>query len=184
MVDNRLVFHDLSDDSLKIPPLITNLTSKPNNVPDLVGGQLWADQANEKLYMFGGEYSSGPPLSPALWSYDPWNDTWAQIETNDRERQIQRPSFGAGLSVEHLGIGYYLGGWLGPMNVVGWQGDRFATSDLISYDMINNTFRKDSGPVNARVEGTLQYVPTGDEGLLVSFGGLYVNAEKEPVGVC
>lgn len=86
--------------------------------------------------------------------------------------------------MEHLGIGYYLGGWLGPMNVVGWQGDRFATSDLISYDMINNTFRKDSGPVNARVEGTLQYVPTGDEGLLVSFGGLYVNAEKEPVGVC
>lgn len=183
--DNRLLFHDLSDDSLKIPPLITNLTSKPNNVPDLIGGQLWADQANEKLYMFGGEYSSGPPFTPDLWSYDPWSDTWAQVETDDREGRIQRPSFGSGLSVEHLGIGYYLGGWLGPMNVVGWEGDRFATSDLISYDMISNTFRNDSGPAGrARVEGTLQYVPTGDAGLLVSFGGLYANSGENSVAVC
>lgn len=183
-VDNRLLFHDLNDDSLKIPPLITNLTYKPNNVPSVVGGQLWADQANEKLYLFGGEYSSGPPYSPTLWTYDPWNDTWSEVKSEDREQRIQRPSFGAGLSVENLGMGYYLGGWLGPKNVIGWQGDRIATSNLISYDMIGNTFRNDTGPLGPpRVEGTLQYVPTGDQGLLVSFGGLYAEAGKEPVGV-
>lgn len=106
--------------------------------------------------MFGGEYSSGPPFTPVLWSYDPWNDTWAQVETDDRDRRIQRPSFGAGFSVEHLVMGYYLGGWLGSMNVVGWEGDRFATSNLISYNMISNTFRGGGGSSgSARVEGTL-----------------------------
>lgn len=135
--------------------------------------------------MFGGEYSSGPPFNPALWTYDPWNDTWTEVKVEDREPRIQRPSFGAGLSVEDMGMGYYLGGWLGPKNVVGWQGDRFATSNLVSYDMIGNTFRNDSGPPGpARVEGTLQYVPTGDAGLLISFGGLYAEAGKEPAGVC
>lgn len=136
------------------------------------------------LYLFGGEYSSGPPFNPTLWSYDTWNDTWAEVEVDDSV-QIQRPSFGAGTSVEHMGMGYYLGGWLGEKNVVGWSGDRFATSNLISYNMISNTFRNESGPPGpARVEGVLYYVPTGDSGLLISFGGYYAEQGEDLVGVC
>ncbi|RPB04162.1 hypothetical protein L873DRAFT_1451833 [Choiromyces venosus 120613-1] len=183
MIDDKLLFHDLGNDDKGIPPLVNNLT-KPSNVPSVIGGQLWADQANEKLYLFGGEYADNPPDSSLLWAYDTWNDSWTQVTPGfNGQGEMKRASFGAGAVVEHMGMGYYLGGWIGPQSVVGWNGDKYAVPGLISFDMVKNVLRNDSGPAgDPRVEGVLLYVPTGDDGLLISFGGYYAKGGKDPVG--
>lgn len=170
-----------------MPQLVNNLT-KPLDVPSVVGGALWADQVNEKLYLFGGEYPDGVPSGnsdpSALWTYDPWKDGWSKVPMNSK---YSRPSFGASVSVEEIGTGFYLGGWLDAQNTPGWTGDKFALNTLMSYDMTNNVLQNLTGPAgDPRVEGVLLYVPAGDKGMLVSFGGMYVGGgyEKNNYPVC
>jgi hypothetical protein len=44
---------------------------------------------------------------------------------------------------------------------------------MLVYDMLRGSYRNQSGPDDTpRAEGTMQYVPAGDSGLLVYFGGI------------
>jgi hypothetical protein len=82
-------------------------------------------------------------------------------------------SYGAGASISERGEGYYYGGWLSNETVPGWHGDRVATSGLIKYTMDTNTWTNSSGPDNIlRAEGVMVYIPAGDRGMLVYFGGI------------
>ncbi|KAI5805208.1 hypothetical protein EDC01DRAFT_361808 [Geopyxis carbonaria] len=178
--NNLLTFHNLDDDTDRDAPLVNNLT-KPAEAPSVMGGALWADEVNEKLYLFGGEYPDGLPKNTndpqAVWSYDPWDNEWSKVKASG---DFQRPSFGSHVSVDQLGQGFYLGGWLGPNNVPGWKGPKRALSGLIVYDFVHQTATNFSGPPGPpRVEGELFYVPVGDNGLLVSFGGMYAVDGRE-----
>jgi hypothetical protein len=111
--DDRLLFHDLTTTvldgkTLDMPILDTNL-SKPSEVPNLIGGILWADAANARLFQYGGEFPDPavPENNFQLWSYDVYGNNWTTLSQNDQS--ITRVSFGAGTTVEHLGMGYYLG---------------------------------------------------------------------------
>lgn len=156
----------------------TNLT-KPGNIPSVQGGYLWSDNANGKLYLYGGEYPEGTPAdSFALWMYDTWYNNWTSIQADST---IQRSSFGAGTTVEHLGKGYYFGGWQSERNLIDWEGPRKAMSSLLVYDMVQNQWRNQSGPPDgmARAEGVMNYLPAGDGGMLVYFGGVHLPGGKE-----
>jgi Galactose oxidase, central domain len=148
---------------------------------------------NDKLFMFGGRTASPSPESSYLWSYDVWDDTWSSIlPIASTETIFERPSFGAGVTVQDQGVGYYLGGWIGSQNGLAGSGREAedntgltAVSQMVAYNMVDNTIRKYEGPKgrDPRVEGVLLFVPTGDVGVLISFGGMYVKPGKEPVGV-
>lgn len=156
-----------------MPNLETNLT-KPGNIPSVLGGYLWSDNANGKLFLYGGEYPEGTPAdSFALWMYDTWHDNWTSIQADN---SIHRSSFGAGTTIEHLGKGYYLGGWQSTQNNVDWSGPRKASNSLLVYDMVQNQWRNQSGPTDGlgRAEGVMNYIPAGDGGMLIYFGGVHL----------
>ena len=186
---DHLLFLDLNDDTAKLPALAGPL-SKPPAVPRVVGGQLWADEANGRLFMFGGEFPEDEKVFDvprAMWTYDTWNDTWSLLpeDASSAHHEYTRPSFGAGTVLEHEGRAYYLGGWVGKNNVPGWTGPRMALPGMVIYNMVDNIWRNEIGPARKfpRVEGVLLFVSAGDKGLLVSFGGVYAhpNGTVEPV---
>ncbi|KAL7265848.1 hypothetical protein RUND412_011625, partial [Rhizina undulata] len=173
--NTRLLFHDLSTtlqgaQDIGMPPLIDNLT-KGLEVPSVSGGFLWPDVANAKFYLFGGEYPNETPNNFALWCYDVYNDSWSQIQADP---SIERIAYGAGTTVESSGLGYYLGGWLSSESVAGWAGPPLASSKMVVYDMIGNNWQNYSSPVDGlgRAEGVLEFIPAGDAGLLIYFGGV------------
>lgn len=54
-----------------------------------------------------------------------------------------------------------------------------ALSNMIIYDMLGMSFRNQSGPdAIARAEGTMTYIPAGDAGLLIYFGGVQLPQGK------
>lgn len=88
-------------------PILHDGLTKGSDVPSVIGGTLWADVANGRLFQYGGEYpDNGVPDNFLLWTYDIYADSWS---TRDPGVDVNRLSFGAGTVVEHLGNGYYLG---------------------------------------------------------------------------
>jgi hypothetical protein len=152
-----------------MPQLHTNLT-KNSSVPSVSGGILWTDEANKAFYLYGGEFQNSPE-SFAFWLYDTvlnqWNATGGVLPG------IQRVAWGAGATINDLGYGFYYGGWLNSQTVPGWSGPPLATSNLIKYDMNDNTWTNNTGPDNmGRAEGSMSYLPASDGGMLVYFGGV------------
>ncbi|KAF8535116.1 hypothetical protein BDD12DRAFT_894032 [Trichophaea hybrida] len=188
--NDRLLFHDLTTTvldgkSLDMPLLDYNL-SKPSEVPSVIGGILWADATNGRLFQYGGEFPD--PAVPEdqfqLWSYDVYGNNWTTEKLQDQS--ITRVSFGAGTTVEHLGMGYYLGGYQSQRSNINWQGAKKASNRMIEYDMVQNKWNNRTGPndLKGRAEGVLFYTPYGDNGMLVAFGGVRFantdNAVEEP----
>jgi len=181
VADQNLLYHDVSFDkvdtngqSLGMPPLYANLT-KPANVPDLYSACLWADKANQKFYQYGGGFDNGIPMEFELWVYDVYNDVWSSINTTtfDDGSDVSRLYDGAAVAVEDRAEGYYLGGYIGPESQYNWAGSVQAVSNLLIYDMLGNTWRNQSGPDGIpRAEGVMLYLPAGDGGVLVAFGGI------------
>jgi hypothetical protein len=79
---------------------------------------------------------------------------------------------GAGAVNQDKGRGYYYGGWLTDASVPGYTSST-ALSNMLVFDMIGNTFRNETGPDTVpRAEGSMVYLPVGESGLLVYFGGV------------
>lgn len=143
------------------------------SIPDVSGGILWADSVNKRFYLFGGEYTNGRPNSPNLLAYDVLNNQWDSF--GPPSNGIQSVSWGGGVAIPELGMAYILGGWLNNNTVPSWSGPPFATSGLVQYNMDHKTWTNNSGPdTTPRVEGVMTYLPAGDNGLLVYFGGFSV----------
>lgn len=82
---------------------------------------------------------------------------------------------GAGAVAQDKAKAYYYGGWLTDASVPGY-GSRTALQNMLVYDMAGNKFRNQSGPDQTpRAEGSMVYLPVGDSGLLVYFGGIEVD---------
>lgn len=189
---DHLLYLDLENDSANLPALAGPL-SKPVEVPRVAGGQLWADQANGRLFMYGGEFPEGDKILPiprGIWTYDAWNNTWELLQEHPSTLGMgwnySRPSFGASAVDEVGGKAYSLGGWVGEQNDPDYHGQRTAQPGMVIYNMVDNRWKYDHGPTartRPRVEGVLLFVPAGDKGLLVSFGGVYANEDGtvEPV---
>ncbi|EXL54217.1 hypothetical protein FOCG_07296 [Fusarium oxysporum f. sp. radicis-lycopersici 26381] len=152
-----------------MPPFYANL-SKSNSIPSVHGGILWEDSVNKRLYLYGGEYYRKPPPPFRLYSYDILYNTWKSLRRPPEE--IKAASYGAGVSISERGEAYYYGGWLSNASVKGWKGPPRASNGLITYSMDINYFQNLEGPDHiGRAEGVMVYIPIGDLGVLVYFGG-------------
>ncbi|KAK4123424.1 hypothetical protein N657DRAFT_463263 [Parathielavia appendiculata] len=168
-----LHYHDLDTPGEKLmPQLYANLT-KNTTIPSVNGGTLWADNVNKRLYLFGGEYYQQPPSQQyTLWSFDTIYNTWESFGSPAQD-DIGAVSYGAGVSVSETGEGYYYGGWRSNNTVPGWTGPPLAQTGLVKYTMDSNTWSTDAGPDSVgRAEGSMVFIPVGDGGMLVYFGGV------------
>jgi hypothetical protein len=86
---------------------------------------------------------------------------------------------GAGTTASDKALGYYYGGWLTNSS----EADKMAVSTMLVYNMLENKFSTQSGPDQvSRAEGVMLYIPTGDAGILVYFGGIQiVNGTQQPL---
>ncbi|AEO69243.1 uncharacterized protein THITE_44329, partial [Thermothielavioides terrestris NRRL 8126] len=168
-----LQYHDLDTPGAgRMPQLYANLT-KNSSIPSVSGGTLWADNINKRFYLFGGEYYQQPP-SPqfTLWSYDTLYNRWDAVGQPAQD-DIAAVSWGAGVSISETGEGYYYGGWKSNNTVPGWAGPPVAVSRLVKYSMDTDTWSTDVGPDSTgRAEGAMVFIPVGDGGMLVYFGGV------------
>lgn len=155
-----------------MPPLSVN-HSKNATIPSVSGGILWTDNVNQVFYLYGGEY----PLVPerfALWAYDVPLSQWTLTSQAASSSQVLRVAWGAGTTVEGRAEGYYYGGYLNNSTTPGWNGPSMATSSLVKYDMVANTFTNSTGPdTTRRAEGVMVTIPASSRGLLLYFGGVF-----------
>lgn len=86
---------------------------------------------------------------------------------------------GAGAVAQDKAKGYYYGGWLTSSSVPGFGSEPVPLANMLEFDMLKSSFRNQSGPDSIRrAEGVMLYVPAGDSGMLVYFGGLEFPNEK------
>ncbi|KAH7236542.1 hypothetical protein BKA59DRAFT_503984 [Fusarium tricinctum] len=182
LTNTFLSFNDLDAvNSGGMPPFYANL-SKNATIPSVNGGILWEDSINKRLYLYGGEYYSTTPQSFDLYSYDILYNKWDSYGSPPDE--VQAASYGAGVSISSRGEAYYYGGWLSNASIKGWSGPPRASNGLIKYEMDSNTWSNITGPDDTgRAEGAMVFIPVGDGGMLVYFGGakdLYGNGTLTP----
>jgi|TARA_R110002003_G_scaffold159_7_gene13770 N-acetylneuraminic acid mutarotase len=140
-------------------------------VPSVSGGVLWPDSVNKLFYLFGGEYSNSSVQSfSGLWFYDTLNNKWDRAFSDGSQTQISWPAFGAS-AITDEGMAYYYGGYLSNKSVSGWTGPPLMLNSLVTYDMNQRRWSNRTNGI-PRAEGTLQYIPAGDRGMLIYFGGM------------
>lgn len=142
------------------------------------------------IYLYGGEYYQSSPDSFANWAYDIVNNNWTVVPPDVTQFSVQKASYGAGVAVQDIAKGYYYGGWMTNQTIPSFGSNPVALSSLISYDMVKNTWKNITGPDSVgRAEGTMNYIPASDRGMLVYFGGIqtpYNNGSWQgvPMSVC
>ncbi|KIW27898.1 uncharacterized protein PV07_07596 [Cladophialophora immunda] len=182
-MNEGLLYCDLDQSYQDMPPEYANLT-KNSSVPDVAGGTLWQDEVNKVFWLYGGEFSAAPSAFQ-LWGYDVVLNQWNLSSPNlGSTAPIQRVSYGAGVASSEIGMGFYYGGYLNNLTNPLWTGPPMATSNLIIYDMDQNSLTNNTGYDNiGRAEGIMVYIPASMSGLLVYFGGVtfpYGNETEVP----
>ena len=108
-----------------------------------------------------------------LWAFDAIAHTWNRTLADGSQSDIDRASFGAGVTVEDRAWSYYFGGWLSNNSVPGWTGPPLALNSMLKYDMVANTWTNNTyKAMRPSAEGVMVYIPASDAGMLVYFGGL------------
>jgi hypothetical protein len=181
--DPKLLVQDLDILQNGMPNLSANL-SKDATVPTVSGGILWTDEVNQVFYLYGGEYPDVPEKF-ALWAYDVPLNQWNLTVESTSSSEVQRVAWGGGTTLEGRAEGYYYGGYLNNHTTPAWDAPQMATSSLVKYDMIANTWTNNTGPDSiGRAEGVMVAIPASRQGLLVYFGGVsfpHQNSTEEPV---
>lgn len=90
------------------------------------------------------------------------------------QARINWPAYGAG-AVTDEGVAYWYGGYLTESSDSSYRGDDFTLNNLISYDMKTKRWSNNTWDQTRRAEGTLQYIPASEGGMLVYFGGVETN---------
>ncbi|KAF2723856.1 hypothetical protein K431DRAFT_292158 [Polychaeton citri CBS 116435] len=175
-----LLYSDLQDDRInQFPPMFDNLT-RDSNVPTFYGGALFADSINRYLYSYGGGYTRGDPQTYSIWQYDIVNDRWSIIP-GDVGTAASRAIWGGNTVAEDVGSGYWLGGWFDNTTTPGWRGPPQMNPEFVLYDFVNQKQQNLSGPTGhtAYAEGTLNWIPASDGGMLVYFGGVQQSTDVD-----
>lgn len=167
-----------------MPPLYANL-SKNATIPRVAAGALWSDEVNGWAYLYGGETTSqGRAWPVSLYAYDVWYDKW-YVRSIPDGAEIPGVSHGAATSVSERGEGYYYGGWCSSRTDPGIADgvDAQANNELIRYNYDTDEWTTVRGPdEKGRAEGVMVYIPAGDGGLLIYFGGV-VDETEDQTGV-
>ncbi|KAK1992185.1 hypothetical protein LX36DRAFT_715518 [Colletotrichum falcatum] len=136
---------------------------------NVAGGALWSDSVNKRLDLFGGEHNLGePPLPFNLYGNDILNNQWDSLGPSRTGGSTSKVSYGAGVSVDSRGEAYYFGGWLSNNSV-----PRLGHRPAGGHDRAGEVYHGHEYPDSIRrAEGSLQYIPAGDGGMLIYLGGI------------
>ena len=175
--NNDFLTLDLTSTWLVGTPTLKGLP-QPSGPPAVALGYLW--NSYESLYLYGGEFSWKPPVSPvpfATWEYNIASQSW--IEHNDpmtssgqsapdNDVPVQRAAEGAGANIPSFGRGFYFGGHLDGYTTDGWSQSipRIYLQSLLEY-----TF---PGYSNAEVDSLSGGQDAGSDGAYrnITEGGL------------
>lgn len=165
---------------ISTPPL-TGLP-QPSGPPNVSLGYLW--NSHDSLYLYGGEFSWKPPVSPvpfSLWEYSVGSSSW--IEHSDpvtssgdsapsNNDPVQRSAEGAGVTVPSLGRGFYFGGHQDGYTTEGWSQ---STPRLYLQSLLEYTF---PGYSNDQVGDLSNNKAAGSDGVYrnITDGGLQSHA--------
>ncbi|KAI8447109.1 hypothetical protein BY996DRAFT_4593888 [Phakopsora pachyrhizi] len=178
--------------------LIRPDSGDPRSPPAVSLGALWSSADGQKLYLWGGQFSDNPTVTPGpmnMFEYDTRSGAWSTLSTSGDS--VLRPSEGAGAVVPGIGtnsnsMAYYFGGHLDWASVPGWSNStpRVFLDSLVQFDMGSLSWKNYSdfqpaktaalasgvseGTPTIRADGTLTYVPqvgTSAKGVLVAIGG-------------
>lgn len=121
---------DLTKDWQTSNPALTGLP-RPSGPPAVSLGTLWS--SHDALYLYGGEFSWKPPVTPtafSLWEYNLGSQSWNEHknpQTSDgtnaptNNGDVQRSAEGAAANVPSLGRGFYFGGHQDGYTTLGWS---------------------------------------------------------------
>ncbi|KAK3313668.1 hypothetical protein B0H66DRAFT_357773 [Apodospora peruviana] len=157
-----LLYSDLGNQVDGMPVQHAGL-SKNASIPSVSGGILWEDAVNKRLYLYGGDYYQTSQAAFILYSYDILEDNWVSFGPPTGSGTITPTSYGAGVSLSFRGEAFYYGGWVDNTT---------ASNRLVKYTMDTNSFSSLAGPDDIkRAEGIMVFLPIGDAGMLIYFGG-------------
>jgi len=173
----RLLWVDLS-----VPFDYSNYTvkssNKPDTVPSLALGAGFA--STRKFFRFGGYYpmnnmsarhlETSPEHTDEVgltWSYDALSEVWAR-EPN--AGILTGLAAGASATNPFTNEAYFLGGSQDSWTLQG--SPDFYVDGMVALNMTDASWRNDTVPGPAISGGFLEYLPIGEKGALVSFGGM------------
>lgn len=175
--DNNFLTLDLTTSWQIASPSLTGL-AQPSGPPNVSLGYLW--NSHSALYLYGGEFSSSPPVSVpsfSLWEYDIDSSSWTahtspttSSGTNAEAggQAVQRAAEGAGIAVPSLGRGWYFGGHQDGYTTEGWSQSiyRIYLKSLLEFTM--------PGYANSQVTGLGDGGTAGQDGVWrnITQGGL------------
>lgn len=160
--------------------------SQGPDVPSVSGGVLWPDTVNKYFYLFGGEYETPEAAKGKdskgvdLWQFDTLYNNWTKTKPHSTQYGVKWPAFGAG-AVHEDGSAYYYGGYLTNKSTSEWNGKPWMLNSLLRYDMKSTEWANTTQDVTPRAEGTLQYIPASDAGMLVYFGGVETDPDSRAI---
>lgn len=155
---------------------------QPSGPPEVALGYLFND--HESLYLYGGQFSWQPPVSPvpfATWEYNIPDESWVEHSDpltsggnsapSDGE-EVERSSEGAGVNIPTLGRGYYFGGHQDGYTTAGWSQSVWR---IYLQSMLEYTF---PGYPNSQVDSLGDGQTAGDDGVYrnITNGGLQADA--------
>ncbi|KAF8534802.1 hypothetical protein BDD12DRAFT_983647, partial [Trichophaea hybrida] len=124
---------------------------KPSYIPLQIAGVSFSrGESDTKFLVFGGQPNA------SFWLYNTESTDW-----RSQGLGVSNMSGGAATVDPNQGVGYYLGG----------QVDGKEMNELLSCDLSNWGVQKTTLPSNFGTHAFLEYMPVGEKGILVLFGG-------------
>lgn len=149
------------------------MTKDPAVIPTVYGGVLWGDSVYKQFYVFGGAMTAGLPADFHQFRYDIVHDSWDDLGAPKTPVPPTIASYGGGIGVSETGEGYYYGGWISNASMPGWSRPPAMSLNFYKYDYDTNNLTLMNSPDGLpRAEGAMAWIPAGNTGLIVYFGGL------------
>lgn len=173
--NNDFLTLDLTSNWQISSPPLTGL-AQPSGPPNVSNAALW--NSHTSLYLYGGEFSWKPVVSPSafsMWEYNLVTSQWyehsnpttsAGANSEPDGQSVQRSAEGAGASVPALGRGWYFGGHQDGYTTEGWSQSiyRIYTQSLLEFtfpgfqnDQVNTL----SGGKTAGTDGNWRNITEG-----------------------
>jgi len=168
-VERSIPYSSLNDQAIHS----TNLVAYANAMNGNNAGAMW--NTNDTIYVFGGVEAPTNILS----AFHMQTHRWTQVQVDGGNYNFGNRTNALFVSVPESGLSFILGGH--DPQVIGGM-IRFDASNPNQLSWTNETLGNGSSGIEVPdlLGGGFVYVPAGQEGVLVAFGGYNVSAGIEP----
>ncbi|KAL2833737.1 hypothetical protein BDW59DRAFT_138116 [Aspergillus cavernicola] len=139
------------------------------DVPKLKDQALWSNRDNTTLFSYGGRGASDTSPDDGVWTYNITDGSWQVQQTSVKPVRLLS---GAYVDVPEIQSAYWLGGYQDSDTSPSITDDtkNYATG-MIQFNTTSEEFTQLRAPFTPVEEGALVYIPIGELGILVFFGG-------------